>query len=202
MRTGWFGRTVGAFMTAAATLAGAQGAAGNSTGSAAQGAWSRIMDLVFGAPGVIVIAAVIVVAIALFVLNRSRSTNWQTVYSEPEPRNSKFDMLQAEIQGLTLRVSSGESKGYYRKVETLGRVLLERMGYNGARKMSDEQINEIIHGGRLTQNFSTKLADIFERCHKGAVHESDKLDFSASELLKELRELVNQVEETPQNKEA
>lgn len=201
MRTGWFGRTVGAWMTAAAAAAMAQGTPGNAAGTPAQNT-SRLLDYVFGPPGLIVIAAVIAVAIALFLLNRSRSTNWQTVYSEPEPRNSKFDMLQAEIQGLTLRVSSGESKGYYRKVETLGRVLLERLGHSGARKMSEEQINEILQGGRLTPNFATKLADILERCRKGAVHENDKLDFSAAELLKELRELVNQVEETPQNKEA
>lgn len=156
----------------------------------------------FTGPVLIAIVAVVVVAAILYLLNRSRSTNWETVYSEPEPRNSKYDMLQAEIQGLTLRVSSGESKGYYRKVETLGRVLMERMGYSGARKMSEEQINEILQGGRLNQNFAAKLADIFERCRKGAVHESDKLDFSAAELLKELSLLVNQVEETPQNKEA
>ncbi|MCE5229728.1 hypothetical protein LLG95_09055 [bacterium] len=194
-RTGWI---EAAALAASAALAGAQ----TQPAGAQPAAPSRITDLLLGTPGLVVIAAVVIVAIALFVLNRSRNSNWETVYSEPEPRNSKFEMLNAEIQGLTLRVSSGESKGYYRKVETLGRVLLERMGYPGARKMTAEQINEILQGGRLNQNFAARLGDIFERCRKGAVHETDKVDFSASELLKELSLLVNQVEETPQNKEA
>lgn len=185
-------------MSAAAAVAGAQG----TPAAPAENASFGILDYAFGTTGAIVLAAVVVVAIILYVLNRNRSSNWQTVYSEPEPRNSKFDMLQAEIQGLTLRVSSGESKGYYRKVETLGRVLLERMGYSGARKMTEEQINEILQGGRLNPNVSSKLADIFDRCRQGAVRESDKLDFSAAELLKELRLLVDQVEEAPLNKEA
>lgn len=201
MRTGWLGRIECGLMAAAATAEAAQTTSENVVNTAPASS-SRLLDVLFGAPGLIVIVAVALVAVVLYVLNRSRGNNWETVYSEPEPRNSKFDMLRAEIQGLTLRVSSGESKGYYRKVETLGRVLLERMGYSGARKMNEEQINEILRGGRLTQNCSAKLADIFERCRQGSVHESDKLDFSASELLKELRELVNQVEETPQNKEA
>lgn len=199
MLTGWMRWTEGAALAMLASLAGAQEVA--QTPAARTTPISGLGNLLTG-PVLIAIAAVVIVAVLLVLLNRSRSSNWETVYSEPEPRNSKFDMLQAEIQGLTLRVSSGESKGYYRKVETLGRVLLERMGCSGARKMSEGQLDEFLQSGKLNQSVAAKLADIFERCRKGAVHESDKLDFSAAELLKELRQLVNQVEETPQNKEA
>ncbi|MEN6626233.1 MAG: hypothetical protein ABFD69_08420 [Candidatus Sumerlaeia bacterium] len=199
MVTGWNRWIEGGALAMMAALAGAQEAAQKPAAAPATSA-NPLSGL--GTPVVIAIAAVVVVAVILYLLNRTRSSNWETVYSEPEPRNSKFEMLQAEIQGLTLRVSSGESKGYYRKVETLGRVLLERLGFSGARKMSEEQINQILEGGRLPQAFSAKLADIFARCRQGAVHETDKVDYSASELLKELQQLVYQVEETPQNKEA
>ncbi|MRR52839.1 MAG: hypothetical protein EG825_18365 [Rhodocyclaceae bacterium] len=198
MLTGWKRWIEGGALAMLAALAKAQGE--QAPAAAPTSPANPLSGL--GTPALIAIIAVAVVAVILYLLNRTRSSNWETVYSEPEPRNSKFEMLQAEIQGLTLRVSSGESKGYYRKVDTLCRVLLERMGFSGARKMSEEQINQILEGGRLPQAFSAKLVDIFARCRQGAVHESDKLDFSASELLKELRQLVYQVEETPQNKEA
>ncbi len=147
------------------------------------------------------LVVVLVVTTALFLLNRGTHNNWETLYADPDPRSSKFDMLLAEIQGLSLRVQNGESKGYYRKIDTLGRVLLERIGHVGARKMDTPEVAAILQGGRLPQSAATQLGDIFERCRQGMINESGKLDFTAAELLRDLRQLVKQVEDAQQQKE-
>src|SRR5690606_25636009 len=128
----------------------------------------------------IVVLLAVVVALGYFLYARRRSKSGpDPLYNEPEPRSSRFEQLLAEIQGLSLRVKSGESKGYYRKIETLVRVFLERTGQPNARYMSDEEVRKILSSGSVPQELSTRLREILDRCRQGAVNESDKLDFTA-----------------------
>jgi hypothetical protein len=110
---------------------------------------------------------------------------------------SRFEQLLAEIQGLTLRVQGGESKGYYRKIEQLVRVFLERIGYKDARHLEDNEIHALLSSGEIQQEIAAALRSIFERCKQGAIHETEKLDFSATELLRELRTIIKRVEQSP-----
>lgn len=143
---------------------------------------------------------ILLIGLVLYMFGRrggSQAGQLEEAYSEPEVESSRFEQLLAEIQGLSLRIQGGESKGYYRKIEALARIYLERIGCSGARQMSEEEIEALLNGGAIPAKQATSLASIFERCHQGAEHESEKLDFSASELLRDLRVLVKQAEETP-----
>ena len=158
---------------------------------------ARWIEQIGGPATLVAIAVVVAGALGIWMWGRARRNNFELAPPEPETPSSKFDMLLAEIQGLSLRVQNGESKGYYRKIETLGRVYLERCGVTDARKLSDADIAKVLRGGKLPQSQSAKIEDILERCRQGSQHESEKLDFTAGELLRELRQLVKQAEETP-----
>ena len=148
----------------------------------------------------IVGALIVVVLLAIYLINSrqgGRQGPLENYFPESETESSKFEQLLAEIQGLSLRVQGGENKGYYRKIETLGRVFMERVGQPGARQMAAEEIQEILGGGKFPPKQATTLSTFFERCHKGAEHENEKMDFTAAELLKDLRALINQAEEAP-----
>jgi hypothetical protein len=149
-----------------------------------------------------VMIAVLVAAVAAMIVylvltlgRREPTPTVPSVYNEPEPASSKYEQLMAEIQGLSLRVQGGESKGSYRKIEQLVRVYLERSGHPAARQMSDEQIRKILEGGSVPHSQGQALLAIFERCKQGAQHEGEKLDFNAGELLKTLRALVIDADE-------
>src|SRR5688572_25940549 len=91
----------------------------------------KAMGWLQGATGFIVLGIVIIIAVAAilaFFINNRRAALQGAVnalYTEPEVETSKFEQLLAEIQGLSLRTQSGESKGYYRKIEQLARVYIE-----------------------------------------------------------------------------
>jgi hypothetical protein len=189
-----------------ATTAYAQGAPPVST------AMSVINKLRGGAAGWI-IAVVVIVALILLVLlvlsGNKRAGGLggvggdnpvQSMYAEAEGvESSRFEQLKAEIQGLSLRVQGGENKGYYRKIEQLTRIYVERLGYPGSRQMSIEEMHGLLTSSAFPQKQAAALASIFERSRQGAEHESEKLEFTAAELLKDLRSLVKQTEEESQS---
>ncbi len=155
--------------------------------------------------GPLSIAVLVVVGIVVaiwVILNRRGESEIQAYYSEPDVEGSRFEQLLAEIQGLSLRVRSGESKGYYLKIEQLARVFLERTGHVGARKMNDEELLGLLAGGSVAQIHAATLSSIYERCRRGSEHEAEKLDFTAAELLSELREMINSTEEASGHREA
>ena len=146
------------------------------------------------AGGAIVLILLVVVFLLFF---RGRNPlEVEGLYLEPGVVGSRFEQLLAEIQGLTLRVQRGESKGYYRKIEQLVRVFLERIGHTDARHKSDEEIIALLKSGEVPQDMASSLMSIFERCKQGAIHETEKLDFSAGELLRDLRAIIKRAEQS------
>lgn len=143
--------------------------------------------------GVVVLVVIILTAIIIIVQRRSASL--RDMYIEAEAPRSKFEQLDAEVQGLLLRVKGGESKGYYRKIERLLRVFLERTGHTDARHLSDEELEHLLSTSHLNTDQIQRLQSIFERCKAGAEHESEKLDFTAAELLRDLQNLVREADQ-------
>jgi hypothetical protein len=181
----------------AAALAGLMAASvANAQVEASQSLLGWLKDAVgFAVPMIILL--LVIVGIGAFIMKRQGQEKISDSYIEPEPESSKFEQLLAEIQGLYLRVHGGESKGSYRKIEMLARGFLERLGYKGARKMSEEEIHGVLNGGALSPNLAGALGTILERCKLGGEHEGQKLDFTAADLLKDLRGLIVQAEATP-----
>jgi hypothetical protein len=152
--------------------------------------------------GAILLGVAVLVALAggatwVVVYRARRPEEIEGIYLEPAVVGSKFEQLLSEIQGLSLRVQGGESKGYYRKIEQLMRIFLERIGFKDARNMQDEEIESLLIGGEIQQDMAAELKSIFQRCKQGAIHETEKLDFSAADLLKDLRTIVKRVEQAP-----
>jgi hypothetical protein len=175
-----------------------------SSSQAAAGRLSRLKGLTENFPvgftGVIIILVILVAIVGLVALltsgGRRRDEHSDEIYTEPAPgESSKFEQLLAETQGMFLRIQGGESKGYYRKIERLARIFLERIGVSGARQMSFEEIVLLLNGGTFSQKQAGALLSIFERCKQGAEHEGEKIDFTATELIKDLRVLVKQAAE-------
>lgn len=164
-------------------------------------AYQQLLGAHFGGILLAVFGLLALGLIIYFLMNRRGRQIVEDMYSETEHvESSKFEQVLAETQGLYLRIQGGESKGYYRKIEQLTRIFMERAGYVGARQMSDEEIQTILTSGAISQKQATVLGAIFERCKQGSEHETRKLDFTAGELLKDLRNLVKQVEEMPSEK--
>jgi hypothetical protein len=155
-------------------------------------------DLLPGMETLIVVAVLVIVAVAaaLLLARRRQAIDWTPRNFEPEPEPSPFEQLLAEIQGVSLRIKGAAGRGFYRKIDMLGRIFLERLGHKNARTMNDDQIGAVLREGSLSEAQGQMLATIFERCRQGAEHESEKLDFNANELLKDLRTLVLQVDES------
>lgn len=151
--------------------------------------------------GVIILIIALIVVVGLIAMlsggSRRREEHVEEFYSEPinPGESSRFEQLLAETQGLTLRVQGGENKGYYRKIERLSRIFLERIGVSGARQMSYDEIMAVINSGNFSQKQAAALQSIFERCKQGSEHEGEKVDFTAAELIKDLRSLVKQAAE-------
>lgn len=188
-------------MALAATSALAQH---TTSSSQAVGRISRLKGLAENFPGgltgIIIILVILIAIVALVTLltggGRRRDEHSDEIYTEPAPgESSKFEQLLAETQGMFLRIQGGESKGYYRKIERLARIFLERIGVNGARYMSYDEIVLLLNGGTFSQKQAGALLSIFERCKQGAEHEGEKIDFTATELIKDLRVLVKQAAE-------
>lgn len=152
-----------------------------------------MLDKVGGALPIIVIAALVVVGIVVYMMLRRGNDTWNEEY-EPEPVASVFEQLMAEIQGLRLRLQGGESRGYYRKIETLARIYCERSGLApGARQLSDEELMRTLTGNG-PQGQASGIQSIIERSKRGARNENEKQDFTAEDLLKELQALIRQSE--------
>lgn len=150
-----------------------------------------------GAIALLLVALVVIGGLVFLITGRRREEmNDEQMYTEPPQQDSsKFEQLLAETQGLFLRVQGGESKGYFRKIERLARIFLERTGTPGARQMTHEEIMSAIGGGAYTPKQTAGLVSIFERCKQGSEHEGEKIDFTAAELIKDLRVLVKQAAE-------
>jgi hypothetical protein len=140
--------------------------------------------------GLAVVVGVLLSFAATLLMRQNSRPDVELLLNDAGLRSTRFEQLFAEIQGLSLRVRSGESKGYYRKIEQLVRVFLERTGHPGARKMEDADVRKILEKGQLPKDQSDTLLTIFNRCKQGAEHESDKLDFTAAELLRTLYGVV------------
>lgn len=142
----------------------------------------------------IIVAVAVVGAMAIgggvwLLTRQSRPAAWSPEIIHDAP-SSKFEQITAEIQGLSLRVAGGESKGYYRKIDRLARVFMERVGCGLCTKMDDDELKKALKCDALKGDESTVLTSIFDRCEKGAQNEREALDFTAGELLKELWKLV------------
>lgn len=151
--------------------------------------------------GLAIVLGVIGLVAATLLMRTSNRPDVELLLNDTTLRSARFEQLFAEIQGLSLRVRSGESKGYYRKIEQLVRVFLERTGHAGARKMEDAQVRAILEKGQPKEQGETLLT-IFNRCKLGADHESDKLDFTAGELLKTLYGVVESADSEAARKTA
>jgi hypothetical protein len=149
------------------------------------------------AVGILAAVGIVGTGIMVLFIRGRRPPELDTIYLEPVVVGSRFEQLLSEIQGLWLRVQGGESKGYYRKIEQLLRVFLERIGHKDARRMDDKQIEALLASGEIQQDLAAELRSIFQRCKQGASHETEKLDFSAAELLKDLRAIIKRVEQAP-----
>lgn len=146
---------------------------------------------------IVLVVAAAGVGIYMFTKNRKQKP-WEGFYSEPETKSSKFEQLLAEIQGLSLRVQGGESKGYYRKIEVLIRVYLERIGCEDARQLDDDELDDLIKKASIPHGQADQIRSILERARTGAKNESSKLDFTAAELLKDIRKLIVEVDDMPE----
>lgn len=172
------------------------------------GLLQRVLDSIPGGSiGAIVVAIVVLlVATGLVFLMTGRrrgGDHSEDFYTEPtNMESSKFEQLLAETQGLYLRIHGGESKGYYRKIEQLARIFMERIGIAGARQLPTEDLLAVLNSGSLPQKQAGALLSILERCKQGAEHESDKIDVSAADLIKDLRLLVKQAAEETASKQA
>jgi hypothetical protein len=168
--------------------------AADATETSGVGHW---IDRLGGEITLIIIAVALILIIGIVLFMRRGNNQWDDSYAEPEPPHSRYEQLLAEIQGLTLRLAGGESPGYYRKIETLARIFLERNGFPGARQMSDVEIRAILSGGQLPPQQAQAIGSIYDRARLGAEHESEKHDFTALDLLKDLNTLIRQVEGIP-----
>jgi hypothetical protein len=146
---------------------------------------------------VVIVILGIVASIIVYIIRSRMQRSWDMFYHEPDVASSKYEQLMAEIQGLSLRVQGGESKGYFRKIETLLRVYLERLGCDGARQMAYHELDTLFEEGTLPHGQNEALKSIMTRCRDGALNENRKLDYSASGLLKDLRRLIMEVDDLP-----
>lgn len=145
---------------------------------------------------ILVVPLCLIAAVAIWWMRRREEVPGEMGYEEHEIQSSKFERLLAEIQGLHLRTKSGESKGTYRKIDMLARVFLERLGHEGAREMDDQQIHDILKGGSLTENQSTRLRAIFEHCQEESQRrDAERLNVTTADLLIDLRALVQEMED-------
>jgi hypothetical protein len=178
------------------TVLTASVAFGQPRGAATEpGLVEKLLPYVMG----LLVLAVIGVGVYMFLKNRHKKP-WENFYSEPEAQGSKYEQLLAEIQGLSLRVQGGESKGYYRKIEVLLRVYLERIGCEGARQMDEDELETLLKSSTVPHGQGEAIQSIFERARVGAQNESSKLDFTAAELLKDIKKLILEVDDHPQTK--
>jgi len=144
----------------------------------------------------IVLLGIIVLAIA-YVIRCRMQRSLDKFYRDSDVASSKYEQLMAEIQGLSLRVQGGEGKGYFRKIETLLRVYLERLGCDGARQMTYHELDTLLERDSLPHGQNEALKAIMARCREGALDENRKLEYTASDLLKDLRRLVMEVDDLP-----
>lgn len=153
--------------------------------------WRRI--------GPIVLVVVLIGGVVLWFRRQhpSQPDATEPTFIESEADPSKFEQIQAEIQGLHLRLLSGQQEGDFHKIEKLARVLIEKLGCPGARQMDPEQLHEVIHSGLLTPAQATTLSSILERCQRGLAEPSRELDFDPPDLLWELNELIRSIKQTP-----
>jgi hypothetical protein len=213
-RRGWSRGVLAGAATMMAALAFGQEAAREKAASVAAAApvegttnGRAYLDLLsehFGVIVAVVIGLLVLGYIIYYLVGRRGQEAMEDMYSESvgPVESSRFEQVLAETQGLSLRIQGGESKGYYRKIEQLTRIFMERAGYRGARAMSEAELQALLNGGSMPQNQAAALSSIFERCKQGSDHETRKLDFTAGELIKELRDLVKQAEEAPPQRSA
>ena len=130
--------------------------------------------------GLAVVLAVIAVAgyIAVQAYLRRPSAMPALLPREPEHGGSRFDQLLAEIQGLSLRIQGGDSKHYFRKIEQLSRIYLERTGCTGAARMTETELDSLLKnrpdrtatGRRPPRDYRTGPARVPEREPAAGVH--------------------------------
>lgn len=186
-------------LCAAVALTAARAAAQGTNLPENPGTLNRLYNSFGGPVGVLILVAVllvIVVGLGFMLTGRRRGHPSEELYPEPSvAESSRFEQLLAETQGLFLRVQGGESKGYFRKIERLTRIFLERIGIAGALLMPYDEMVALLNGGALPQKQSVILISILERCRQGSEHEGAKVDFTAGDLIKDLRLLVKQAAE-------
>jgi hypothetical protein len=194
MRERWRMTCEALFISAMTLTAMAQDAtAGKAGGFAATIGSESTQRVLYGLAGVLA-AVVIGMALTFLYYGTRRLPEMEGIVFEPVV-GSRYEQLLSEIQGLTLRVQGGESKGYYPKIERLARIFLERIGPAGARDLPDAEIEALLASGEIPQDVATALRSVFQRCKQGAIHESEKLDFTATDLLKDLRTIIKRVEQ-------
>jgi hypothetical protein len=166
----------------------------------APGRLGRLLEMA-GGSGLLIVGVIIflaVVGVVIYMLTSRHAGEELVELGDHEcMESSKFEQVLAEIQGLSLRVQGGDGKGYYRKIEQLARIFLERVGYPGARSLTYSEVETLLTGGSLPPKQASVLTSIFERCRLGAEHEGAKPENSTADLLRDLRMLIKQTEETP-----
>lgn len=144
---------------------------------------------------IIVVAIIIVIGVVFYLRSRKRPGDDLYISHQEPIENSKFEQVLAEIQGLTLRVQTGENKGYFRKIEQVTRAYMERIGVVGAREMSYDALATFLSSAALPPKHASAISSIFERCRIGAENEGLKNEFSPSDLLRDLHVLIKASED-------
>ncbi len=142
------------------------------------------------------LAAVIGLGGWLFFTLRNRGEAPSRPRVDREADSSPFEQILAELQGIRLRVESGEGRANVPKIARLVRIFLDKTGVPGARTVGYEELRRAVQAGKFSPHQAQEINRILERCE--SVGEEDfgaaVLEFDPLELIQDFRRLVYQVE--------
>ena len=158
----------------------------------------RLTNLRWGWVGLVVgVAALLAVMVVIF--RRRRPVDlFQSEY--PDVESSKFEKILSELQGIKLRVESGDAKNCTPKVARLVRIFLEHGGIKEARELPYPELREALQSGQFTPQQTQVLSRILERCEAESKEDEESNgragggDFDPLELINDFRGVVDDVE--------
>jgi hypothetical protein len=139
-------------------------------------------------------------AIALAVIGGWFMIMWRR--REPIPRyqggreveSSPYEQVAAELQGIKLRISSGDGRAYLPKVERLVHIFADRAGVIGARTMDREALTKALSAAPFSPEQIKTLARVLLQCERARTEESIKLDFDPMDMVKDFQSIVRELE--------